>query len=166
MPKDLTLRQYEPRDISRVLDLIMLALPLLPNYSMITPDRDRIGYVLRTGIDNGEAFAGWVLCDTHSIVHGFVGGWCVRSLMSMDLIADDIFLWVEPEFRSYRNTAKLIQVYKDWAVAKGAKLIRASHTGGSFPKGSQEERLFDALLIRHGFKNVGSIYHLYKYGEN
>lgn len=166
MTKDLTVRRYESCDIPRALDLIMLALPQLPNYCMITPDRDRIEYVLKVGVDNGEAFAGWVLCDTHNVVQGFSGGWCVRSLMSMDFVADDVFLWIEPEYRSYRNATKLIQVYTDWAATKGAKLIRASYTGGSFPKGSQEERLFNALLLRQGFKNVGSIYHLSKYGDD
>jgi GNAT superfamily N-acetyltransferase len=161
----LNLRLYEPGDIPRALDLLCAALPQLPNYSMIVPDRGRIEYVLTHNIDNAESFAGWVLCDSHNVVQGFSGGWCVRSLMSYDLIADDIFCWIEPEYRSYDNARKLIQAYVEWAVAKGAKLIRASHTGGSFPKGSREAELFDALLRRQGFKEVGSIYHLSKYGD-
>ena len=165
MTKELTHRVYEPKDIPRVLDLIMLALPQLPNYAMITPDRDRIQYVLEHNVDNAEAFGGWVLCDTHDTVYGFGGAWCVRSLMSMDFVADDIFMWVEPEYRTYPNVRKLVINYVDWAMAKGAKLIRASHTGGSFPKDSREAMLYHTLLMRLGFKEVGSVYHLSTYGE-
>jgi hypothetical protein len=163
--RNLNIRLYEPRDIPRALDLIMLALPQLPNYAMIKPDRDRIEYVLKFNIDNAESFAGWVLCDTHETVQGFGGAWCVRSLMSLDFVADDIFMWVEPEFRSYENVRKLIYAYSKWATDRGAKLIRASHSGGSFRKGSKEARLYDALLRRLGFEEVGSIYHLSNYGE-
>ena len=166
MTKELTLRTYQPKDIPRALDLIMLALPQLPNYVMIKPDRERIKYVLTFNIDNAESFAGWVLCDTHDMVQGFGGAWCVRSLMSMDFVADDIFMWVEPEYRSYENVRKLVHTYRDWAIEKGAKLIRASHSGGSFPKGSREAELYDALLRRLGFKEVGSIYHLTTYGDS
>ena len=163
--KDLAIRRYQDKDIPRVLDLIMVALPQLPNYAMITPDRDRINYVLRFNIDNAEAFAGWVVCDTHETVQGFAGAWCVRSLMSRDYVADDIFLWVEPEYRTYENARKLILAYKKWALGKGAKLIRASHTGGSFVKGSREAELYHTLLVRQGFVEVGSVYHLSTYGE-
>jgi hypothetical protein len=165
MTKELTLRLYEPSDIPRALDLIMLALPQLPNYAMIVPDRERIRYVLTFNVDNAESFAGWVLCDTHNVVQGFGGAWCVRSLMSMDFVADDIFMWVEPEYRNLPNVRKLIHAYRDWAIEKGAKLIRASHSGGSFPKGSKEAELYDVLLRRLGFKEVGSIYHLSTYGD-
>jgi GNAT superfamily N-acetyltransferase len=164
--KELLLRTYQHYDIPRAVELIMLALPQLPNYAMIKPDRERIEYVLKSGIDNGEAFAGWVLCDTHNAVQGFGGAWCVRSLMSLDYVADDIFMWVEPEYRCYANVKKLVDAFAEWAIHKGAKLIRASHSGGSFPRDTKEGQLYDALLKRLGFKEVGSIYHLSRYGEN
>jgi len=85
--------------------------------------------------------------------------------MSLDFVADDIFMWVEPDYRSYENVRKLIHAYRDWAIGKGAKLIRASHSGGSFPKGSREAALYDILLTRLGFNEVGSIYHLSTYGD-
>ena len=164
--KDLTLRVYQTRDIPRVIDMIMCAIPQLPNYKTITPDADRIRYVLVHNIDNATAFAGWVLCDSHDIAQGMGGGWCVRNLMSLDLVADDIFMWVEPDYRTYKNTALLVHTYVDWAKARGAKLIRASHTGGSFPKGSRDAKLYNKLLERLGFKEVGSVYHLSKHGDH
>jgi GNAT superfamily N-acetyltransferase len=162
MSTECTVRMYGPHDIPRVIEIAMGALPRLPNYGMLTPDKDRIEYVLRHNIDNAAAFAGWVLCDSHDVPQGIVGGWCVRNLMSLDYVADDIFLWIEPKYRTFRNANQLIQVYLDWAKAKDAKLIRASHSGGSFPRGTREWEMFDALLRRAGFKEVGSIYH---YGE-
>jgi hypothetical protein len=143
----------------------MAALPMLPNYKLITPNRERMEYVLRSGIDNATSFAGWVLCDTHNTVQGFGGAWCVRSLMSLDFVADDIFMWVEPEYRTFKSVSILVRAYVQWAEEKGAKLIRASNTGGSFVRGSREWELYDALLNKVGFTEVGSVYHLSKYGE-
>jgi GNAT superfamily N-acetyltransferase len=141
----------------------MGALPQLPNYAKITPDRERMKYVLEHNIQNAFAFCGWVVCDSHDVPQGCAAGWCVMSLMSTDMIADDVFMWVEPEYRTYKNAAMLLGAYVDWSKARGAKLIRASHTGGSFPRGSKEHTLFDALLRRQGFKEVGSIYHYSTY---
>ena len=166
MTKDLTLRTYEKKDITHVIELICLAIPQLPNYKMITPDAGRIRYVLEHHIDNAAAFAGWVLCDSHDMVHGFGGGWCVGNLMSYDLVADDIFMWIEPEYRNHRNVSKLIHTFVAWAKGKGAKLIRASHSAGSFPKNSKEALLYHAMLERLGFEEVGSIYHWSGYGEH
>jgi hypothetical protein len=162
--KDLELRTYQEKDIPHVINMIMRAIPQLPNYAMIVPDRERVKYVLEHNIDNGAAFAGWVLCDSNDRPQGIGGAWCVCSLMSFDLVADDIFMWIEPEYRTYRNVGKLVKVYVDWAKSKGAKLIRASHSGGSFPRGTREAELYNALLMKLGFQEVGSIYHISTYG--
>jgi len=163
--RDLKLRVYQPRDIPRMVNLIESAIPQIPNYSMITPDRERIEYVLRHNIDNAACFCGWVLCDSHDDVQGGGSGWCVQNLMSKDLVADDVFMWVEPYYRSYFAASILVHTYFDWAVQRGAKIIRASHTGGSWPKGSREHRLYDLLLKRLGFEEVGSVYHYNAYKE-
>jgi GNAT superfamily N-acetyltransferase len=163
--KDLTLRLYQPRDIPRLIKILYAAIPQLPNYKMIKPDKGRIEYVLTHNIDNASAFAGWVLCDSHDEVQGLAAGWCVRNLISLDFVADDVFMWVEPEYRTFKNANMLLTTYVEWAQARGAKLIRASHTGGSFPKGSREGKLFDAMLRRLKFKEVGSVYHLSTYGD-
>jgi GNAT superfamily N-acetyltransferase len=165
MTRELVLRTYVAEDIPRVIDILMNAIPQVPNYAMITPDPERIRYVLTYNIDNAEAFAGWVLCDTHNTIQGIGAAYCVRSIIAMDFVADDVFMWVEPEYRSYGNVRKLVYAYRDWATEKGAKLIRASHSGGSFPKGSREAELYHTLLTRLGFKEVGSIYHLSHYGD-
>jgi GNAT superfamily N-acetyltransferase len=157
--KELTLRLYAARDIPRLLDMLMAAIPQLPNYKMIVPKRDRIRYVLEHNIDNAFAFSGWVLCDSHDVPQGCGAVWCVMSLVSEDLIADDVFMWIEPEYRTYRSASMLVKAEVEWALARGAKLIRASHTGGSFPKDTKEGKLYHALLMRLGFKEVGSIYH-------
>jgi RimJ/RimL family protein N-acetyltransferase len=115
MSKELTLRTYQTRDIARAVDMLMNAIPQLPNYTMITPDRDRIKYVLEHNISSTSMFAGWVLCDSHDIPQGCGGAWCVTSLLSNDLISDDIFMWIEPEYRTYRSASMLVGVYVDWA---------------------------------------------------
>ena len=158
--KELTLRLYKAKDLPRMIDIIMQYVPQLPNYKKIKLDRNRIEYVLVHNIDNALSFNCWVLCDTHDEVQGGVAGWCVMSLLSKDLVADDVFMSVVPEYRTLRNANMLIQAYVEWARQRGAALIRASHSGGSFQPGTKEYELFDALLTRQGFRSVGSIYHL------
>jgi len=158
-------RTYQPRDIPRMIDLIDNAVRQLPNYSMITPSRERIKYVLVHNIDNATAFCGWVLCDSHDEPQGGAAGWCVQSIFSEDLVADDVIMWIEPKYRSYFAASILVNTYLDWARARGAKLIRASHTGGSWPRGSREFRLFDMLLKRLKFREVGNVYHYSEDGE-
>jgi GNAT superfamily N-acetyltransferase len=143
-----------------MIDILMEWIPRLPNYAMIVPDRKRIEYVLKNNIDNAAAFACWVLCDSHDVVQGGGAGFTIMSLLSQDHVSDDVFMFVLPEFRNLKNSNMLLEAYKDWAKARGAKLIRASHTGGSFPEGSKEQKMFDQLLKRHGFLPVGTIYHL------
>jgi GNAT superfamily N-acetyltransferase len=164
--KELTLRLYQARDIPCLIDMIMNAVPQLPNYAILTPDRVRIKYLLDHNIQNAYSFCGWVVCDSHDVPRGCGAAWCVMSLVSQDIIADDAFLWIEPEYRTYRSAAMLFNAYLEWAKARKAKLIRASHTGGSFPKDTKEGKLFDALLRRMGFKEVGSVYHYTPRGDN
>jgi GNAT superfamily N-acetyltransferase len=163
--RTLKLRLYTAADVDRVADLIVKAIPQMPNYRMIKPDRQKIVNILRSNNVGGVAFACWVLCDLHNEVQGGVAGWCVQNILSSDLVADDIFMWVEPDYRSINAVTQMIRTYVEWAKSHGAKLIRASHTGGSWPKSSREYKLFDALLQRNGFKEVGSVYHLSMYGE-
>lgn len=163
MNKDLDLRKYERRDIPRGVEMICNAVPQMPNYNMLIPDAAKIANWLNQGyILNGEAFVGWVLCDSHDTPQGFGAAWCVQSIVSYDLIGDDVFFWIEPEYRTYRNASKLYKILVDWCKARGAKLIRASHTGGVFPPDSREGKLYDAMLQRQGFHMVGNVYH---YGE-
>lgn len=163
--RELTLRLYQARDIPRMIEILMYAIPQLPNYHMIEPNADRIRYLLTHNISNASSFACWVLCDSHDKVQGGGAEWCTMSLVSNDMIADDAFMWIEPEFRSYRSAAMLIHAEVEWAKARGAKLIRASHTGGSFPKDTKEGKLYDALLRRMGFTEVGSVYHYSPKGD-
>lgn len=155
-------RPYEQGDIPQIVDMLVRSIPTLPNYATITPDPYKIEYTLRHGVTNGVAFGGWVLCDSHQDIKGCIGAWCVPSIMSDDLIADDIFMWIEPEHRSFIGASLLVQAYINWAMRLGATLIRASHTGGSWDKSSREFALFDLLLKRLGFNDVGSVYHLNK----
>jgi len=157
--RELTLRALRIEDIPQMVQLAVEGLPQLPNYRMITPVPERIEYLLRNNIQNAASTQIWVMCDAHTVIQGGGGGWCVPNLLSYDMVADDIFMWIRPEYRTFKSSALLIRTYLDWAKARGAKLIRASHTGGSWPKGSKEEKMFSLLLQKFGFKEGGTIFH-------
>src|SRR6478735_3523630 len=117
------LRPYDPKDIPFLVDGVCTYVPQLPHYKDITVAPERIKYLLEHNFGGGTNFAAWVLIDpdTNQLVGG-VAGYCVPGMLTWDLVAQDVFLFVLPEWRSLRNLLKLMTVYKEWAKARGAKL--------------------------------------------
>lgn len=156
-------RAYTLKDVPGIVDGVYEHLHELPNYKNVTVSKERVAYLLNNNINNNGYFACWVVVNEQDEVVGGGGGFCTPGMMTWDLIANDIFLYVVPEYRSLHTVNKLINNYKVWATARDAKLIIASHTGGVFPEGSREAMLYDAILKRHGFDPVGTVYHLNRY---
>lgn len=148
---DCHMRPYTLDDIPFLIAGAQKYVPQLPNYTNIIVSEKRLDYVLRNNLGNASYFQCWVLVDNNTgELVGAVAGYCVMAIISFDLVANDIFLFVKEEWRSLRNCVMLMVAYKDWAKARGAKLIMSTHTGGYEPE------LMDKLMIRQGYMRAGS----------
>lgn len=147
-------RPYESRDMGQMIELIKRALPTLPNYSRFSVDEARFAYVLKHNLTNAMIYI-TVATVPHDGVVGLIAAFAQPTLFSNDIVASDIFMYIDPKWRGEGNVAKrFLEGYITWANARGAKLIIASHTSGLNAEG------MDAFLKRQGFENVGAIYHL------
>ena len=122
----------------------------LPNYKNITISERRLDYLLRHNHGSASHFQCWVLVDnvTNELV-GAGAGYCVPGMATFDLVANDTFLFVHPEWRSMRNVVMLMTAYKQWAMARGAKMIMATQTGG-YRVGAMNE-----IMRRQGYVEAG-----------
>lgn len=148
------LRHYGQQDVEEIVKLIKQELPKLPNYKGIEVDEARVRFLLQNNETNATFFC-VVLCDSHTIVGG-IAAYCAPTLFSFATVAQDTFLYIKPDYRSLSNVRMLIKAYVDWASARGASLISASHTSGFKPDAMR------ALMLREGFEEVGKLYHLRK----
>jgi hypothetical protein len=147
------LRPYKLTDIEAICDAVEKYLPELPHYKDITVAKDRLSYLLRHNFGNSGYFQCWVLELDGELVGG-VAGYCTQGMVTWDLIANDVFLYLVESQRTLRNVGLLMDVYKKWALARGAVLITATTTGGYKPE------KFDILMRRAGYTYVGNLYHL------
>lgn len=74
-----------------------------------------------------------------------------RTWWSSQKMAEDILLFVKEEHRGSLAAVKLIQAYKDWALAKEADVIRLSSMSGIKPERTAK------LYQRLGFDLVGMV---------
>lgn len=150
---DTYMRPYVLEDIPFIVAGVKQFVPELPHYKDITVSPDRVEYVLKNNISNTSSFAAWVLVDreTNQLIGG-VAGYCVPGMLTWDLVANDVFLFVLPEWRSLRNLLMLMTAYKDWAKARGAKLIMASYIGGHRVESMAK------VMVRQGYVEAGTLW--------
>lgn len=148
------IRSYTHDEIPFVRGRLMIEVPKLPHYIGIRVDRERIDQVLKDGLERSDQFMARMLVNPQDKIVGGVCGYCVTQLLSWDKMTGDIFLYVDPEYRSLQNVVKLMMAYRDWAVAQGATIIMATQTGGV-----ADERL--GLLLKRfgGYEPIGTIYY-------
>lgn len=155
----LAIRRLALGDIEYLVGHLAEIIPSLPHYKGIQVSKPRLRFLLENNLGDQSAFAAWTLYDDKGTPQGGVGAYCTPALFSTDLIANDVFLYIDPAHRSLVNVDLLISTYITWAKTKGAKLIKATETAGEAAlKGKQDA--FDKLLARHGFAKIGSMYYV------
>jgi hypothetical protein len=148
------LRRFTETDIPDLVKAACVFVPMLPNYKGASVDPTRIEFLLRNNLTNDGAITVFILLNDAEELVGGIMAYCVPLLFSWELVTNDVFLYIVPEYRSILNLQKLTLAYRDWAIARRAKLIQASHTGGLHEEGM--ERYLKSI----GFEPVGKLYHL------
>lgn len=96
--------------------------------------------------------------DRQSKVTGMLWAACAPLLpWSDDLIANDLIVYVRPEYRGTRHGLDLIKQYQDWAFSLGAKEVRLSVASGIHEE--KTGRLYNKL----GYEHLGSQYRRKQY---
>ncbi len=132
----------------------MVEVPKLPHYVGQPVVRERVEQVMRDGLKRPDQFMARMLHNKHGDIVGGVCGYCVTQLLSWNKMTGDIFLYIDPLYRSLPNVLKLMMAYRDWAIAQDAKIIIATQTGGY-----DAERIGKLLERFGGYKPIGTIYY-------
>lgn len=85
------------------------------------------------------------------IIGGFVGG-LEEYFFTSDKSANSILIWVDPQYRGSSAALKFIDVFKQWAIKKGAKELNIVVSSG-VRIGST-----DRFVRRLGFTQTGGNY--------
>lgn len=144
---------YTEADIPFIAGRVMVEVPKLPHYVGIKVERKRVEQVMRDGLNRPDQFMARMLWSDKKIVGG-ICAYCVTQMLSYDKMTGDIFLYIDPEYRSLTNVLKLMDAYKNWGIAQGATIICATQTGGL--KGEKLGRLLERF---GGYKQIGGIYY-------
>lgn len=150
-----TIRQYQKKDIDRLVEKIGPALKDLPHYADTVYDPEITRATLEFNCGQDMSLVGYVICDPKTdIVVGGLSCAISQGFMSKDLYMWDIFFWIEPEWRSLANAEKLIIACRDWALRRGVKLrnIRSSVSSGY--KMDKIGKLMEFM----GMEEIGRIY--------
>lgn len=118
-----------------------------PHFRQIGFSADKLGATLRQVLDSPNGFL--MVGDAKGEIAGVMVALAVEHWCSTDMVATDLALYVEPEFRGSMLAARLIGRYKAWANERGAKITTAGISTGVNVE--QTARLYEAM----GFKRFG-----------
>ena len=150
------IRKYTEADIEQLLEMGVREIPKLPNYANVNVDRDRLKFLLTNNVRDESGFMVRILIAPDGSIVGGIAAYCVTQILSWDKSTGDIFLFIDPKWRSLQNAVDLITSYVIWAKERGATLIQATHTSGY--RGPE----MDELLRKHcGFQVVGTLYRIH-----
>ena len=152
--QSLRVRRYEEKDIPGLRGRVMVEVPKLPHYVGITVNAERLDQILYAGLLSEEQFMCRALVTPDDEIVGGVCGYCVTQLLSFDKMTGDIFLFIDPEWRSLPNVLKLMIAYRDWGIERGATIISATQTGGF-----KQDQLGKLLERFGGYEPIGTIYY-------
>lgn len=152
---DTTVRRYTSEDIDALIEIAMHEVPKLPHYANVKVEPTRIRFLLENSSRDESAFTILVLTNLKGKIVGGIAAYCVTQMLSWDKSTGDIFLFVDPEWRTPENVVSLMAAYVHWARRREATLIQSSHTSGY--RGKEFEEL---LKRKCGFEVVGTLYRI------
>lgn len=136
-------------DIPRMVELGRAMHGESPVFRRLAFDAQRLAGTIGRAIDSDSGFA-FVSEHDGMVVGGFLA-MVTPHWFSSDLVACDLALFIDPEYRGGMAAVRLISAYVDWAKSRGAALIQIGvMTGVNVDK-------TEALLHRLGWHRSGLV---------
>jgi GNAT superfamily N-acetyltransferase len=147
------IRAYETKDIPYMVEQACIHIPTLPSYAHIKPIPERLHQWLANNVNNNGYWMTHLLVTDKDEIVGCISAYCSMCVFSFDMITNDSFMFILPEWRTLPNAIKLMRTYRDWAIARKATVVSATTTGGyrAEPMGR--------MIEREGFVQVGTVFH-------
>lgn len=148
-------RSIELRDVETLVKMTEVFLDESPTYRQIPRDFNKMANLYEAAIFNPTQVFCRVAVDTDAmgrerIVGGMIGA-ASEYYFSLERMAGDIAVYVEPEFRNSRIAVKLVDSFRQWATDVGCREICIGATTQSHGDG------YEKLLNRLGYETVGFV---------
>lgn len=149
-----TVRDAVAMDLDKLVAISRRVLAEAPTYTFTTFDENKCANYICGAILKQPGWFLRVIADENDDAVGGLICYCEPFIYSGDKIAYDVTLMIDAEHRG-KCLAQLIQLideYKAWALAEGAKVIKFGISSGiSVAKGAR-------FLERLGFRHIGSMH--------
>ncbi len=145
--------QYEPFSAKRLRDILTLGIAMQEesDYVAVQFDIEQAALsIMRMVVDNPNGF-GMLAYDGNKAV-GMIAGSVSPYFFSKGKLASDFVWYVRPEARGSRTSVKLLKMFSDWAIGRGATELYMGVTT------NVESARTGDLLQRLGFEHVGGNY--------
>jgi len=152
-----SVRDAIDKEIFTIVDISERVLRESPTYAHLEFNKEKAANYVYSAIMKRDGWFLRVIVDENNQIVGGLICVCEPMFFSPDKVAYDITILIEANHRG-RCLAQLVQVieeYKTWAVAQGAKLIKMGVSSGINIDSAAKffERLgFERIGSMHGFK--------------
>lgn len=151
---------YQPMELWQLSDVMLRAYEFFqysPKYSGISINREKLENLFMACASDHPSFSDYY-CDlaidvedgTHKIVGGLVG-MVTDYFFSDELMASEIAVFVDPDYRNSRIAVKLVDRFRQFAVDKNCTEVCIGATTGSHGDAYQR------VLNRLGYETVGFV---------
>lgn len=140
-------------EVYQLVDLAEAVLKEAPTYTHMEVQKEKCAFFFMKGINKEEQWFLRVICEKDGgAVVGFILAICEPSIFGPDKIAYDVTIMVDEAHRGrcIKQVVQLVYEYKEWALKKGAKVIKMGVS--SLINIEKAELFFDKL----GFTKIGS----------
>lgn len=142
------IRRATREDIPRMIEL-GAQMHAESRFSVLGYDREKVAALFSMLIDAGQFID---VIERDGVIVGGFAGEIAEHWASKDLVSYDYGMFISPDNRGGRDAARLIRRFREWAVARGAKLVTLGISTGVHPE--RTARLMEAV----GFTQIGFLY--------
>jgi len=141
-------------DLQRMVVIVRAVLEESPTYKHMQFDEKKTMNFLYDAMHGRPGFFIRVIVDENDVIVGGIICLCEELITSTDKVAYDLTIMMDKEHRGHCIThlVEIIRLYKVWAVAQGAKVVKMGVSSGlNIDKASH-------FLEKLGFARIGAMH--------